>query len=70
MSTALPKTRAFLVQYSRNADPTRGRLIGRVEHLKSGQSAKFTSEEEMTEFVVRILREAEQRRECGRNRNH
>ena len=47
--------RVFVVDLSRDADPSRGHLFGRLEHVDSGRSVRFTSNEEMNEFFARIL---------------
>jgi hypothetical protein len=41
------------------------RLVGRVEHAESGQSARFAAGEEMVAFFVSVLRDAEKARERG-----
>lgn len=51
----LPMSRAFLVRFSRDSDPTHERFCGRVEHVKTGQRAPFSSSEELNNFVTRIL---------------
>jgi hypothetical protein len=56
---ALPRDRVFVVELGSDADPSQGRLVGRVEHVDSGQSARFTTGEEMNEFFARVLREVE-----------
>ena len=43
--------RAFRVPFRANADPGRGVCCGRVEHLRSGDAAHFTSVEELLSFV-------------------
>ena len=53
--TSLPPDRAFLVRLDREADPGRGRLSGRVEHLQSGRRARMASLEELREFIFRVL---------------
>jgi hypothetical protein len=51
----LPSRRAFVVRYTDDADPYRGRVSGRVEHVESGESLHFSSQEELNEFVARTL---------------
>jgi hypothetical protein len=46
---------AFVVHFRLKSDVARGRLAGRVEHVVSGQTAHFTSLEELLEFVARVL---------------
>jgi hypothetical protein len=52
---ALPSNRAFVVQF--RATPIDGSVIydGRVEHLVSGQVARFHSLEELMAFMIRML---------------
>jgi hypothetical protein len=56
---ALPHGRVFVVEFSNDADPCQGHLVGRVEHVDSGQSVRFATGEEMSEFFARVLREVE-----------
>lgn len=51
---ALPAWKAFVVQFSREAD---GELqfSGRVEHLQSGRRAQFASAEELTDALRHLL---------------
>ena len=44
-------SRAFRVQFRPDADPANGICSGRVEHLRSGDAAHFTTIEELLEFV-------------------
>ena len=56
---SLPTNRAFLVQFrvqSSGASP----YDGRVEHLVSGQVARFHSLEELLAFMIRMLTEVEE----------
>jgi hypothetical protein len=46
---------AFVVHFRVNSDVAQGRLAGRVEHVVSGQSAHFTSLEELLAFIARVL---------------
>jgi hypothetical protein len=59
VETAFPHGRDFVVQLSRNAEPGRNRLMGRVAHVDSGRSRRFGSCEEMIEFFARVIREEE-----------
>lgn len=43
--------RAFRVHFRADADPARGVCCGRVEHLRSGDAAHFTSVSELFAFV-------------------
>jgi hypothetical protein len=52
---ALPANRAFVVQFrtpSPDGSPT---YDGRVEHLVSGQEARFHSLEQLLEFMICVL---------------
>lgn len=52
---ALPSNRAFVVQFR---NPPIGDSVtydGRVEHLVSGQVARFHSLEELMVFMIRVL---------------
>jgi hypothetical protein len=57
---ALPTNRAFVVQF--RAPPLEGSPTydGRVEHLVSGQEARFHSLEEMLGFMIRVLTAVQQ----------
>ena len=56
----LPRTRAFLVQFSDQTTPDTGLLDGRIEHVESGLRGRFASREELWAFIERVLaREAE-----------
>lgn len=56
--TPLPPERAFVVQL-RPLDAPRGEvLVGRVEHIASGESGRFASAAELTAFIARIGRSA------------
>jgi hypothetical protein len=59
MVVARPPERVFVIQLSADADPSGDRMVGRVEHVDSGRSARFASEAEMREFIARTLRELE-----------
>jgi hypothetical protein len=57
---SLPNNRAFVVQF--RAPPTGTTLCheGRVEHLVSGQVARFHSPEELLAFIRRMLEEVQE----------
>jgi hypothetical protein len=57
MKFQLHNSRMFLVQYTADGDITQGQEGGRVEHIQSGASQRFTSRKEFEEFVARMLRE-------------
>jgi hypothetical protein len=52
---ALPTNRAFVVQF--RAPPSEGSPTydGRVEHLVSGQVARFHSLEQLLAFIIHVL---------------
>lgn len=52
---SLPAARAFVVQLHTLADVTQGRVMGRVEHVVSGQAAHFHTLEELLAFMARVL---------------
>ena len=52
---ALPANRAFVVQFRPPAPDGSPTYDGRVEHLVSGQEARFHSLEELLAFMVRVL---------------
>jgi hypothetical protein len=47
--------RAFVVHFRTNSDVTHGRMVGRVEHVASGQATHFASLEELLAFMARVL---------------
>jgi hypothetical protein len=57
---ALPTNRAFVVQF--RAPQPEGSLTydGRVEHLVSGQEARFHSLKELLAFMIRVLTDVQQ----------
>jgi hypothetical protein len=57
---SLPSNRVFVVQF--RAQPTRvsSAYDGRVEHLVSGQVARFHSLEELLGFMIHRLTEVEE----------
>jgi len=52
----LPPERAFIVQLRPLHDPRGEVLVGRVEHITSGESGRFASAAELTAFIARIGR--------------
>ena len=50
--------RAFVVQLRAEADVAQGRVMGRVEHVVSGQATHFHAVEELLAFMARVLHEA------------
>jgi hypothetical protein len=51
----LPVKRAFVVQVQADADLARGVLRGRVEHMVSGEAARFDCAEELIGWMGRTL---------------
>ena len=51
--TPLSPHRAFVVQFK---DGGAGHFAGRVEHMVTGEAARFTSAQEMTRFMRQVLR--------------
>jgi hypothetical protein len=43
--------RAFRIQFRAEADIARGICTGRIEHVRSGDAAHFTSAQELFSFV-------------------
>ena len=46
---------AFVVHFSTDRRPGRRRFRGRVEHLSSGKSARFSSLKELLAFLAAVL---------------
>jgi hypothetical protein len=57
---SLPSDRVFVVQFRRQPPGAPAGYDGRVEHLVSGQVARFHSLEELLAFMRRVLAEVEQ----------
>jgi hypothetical protein len=57
---ALPSNRAFVVQFRALTAESSPAYDGRVEHLVSGQEARFHSLEELMAFMVRVLTDVSQ----------
>ena len=51
----LPVQRAFVVQLYATAAVAQGQLVGRVEHVLSGQATHFHTLEELMAFMTQIL---------------
>ena len=49
--------RAFVVQFHVETDIECGRVMGRVEHVVSGQATHFGTLEELLAFMARVLAE-------------
>jgi len=52
----LPAERAFVVQLHVEADVARGRVVGRIVHVVSGQTVHFDTLEDLLTFIDRVLR--------------
>ena len=50
-----PLERAFVVQFRQSMESEPGWYSGRVEHMMSGQYARFESPRELTAFFRRVL---------------
>jgi hypothetical protein len=48
-------SRAFIVHLRTDADIAGGRVVGRVEHVRSGDAAHFQSIEELLSFMATLL---------------
>jgi len=51
----LPVQRAFVVQLYATAAVAQGQLVGRVEHVLSGQATHFHTLEELMAFMTQVL---------------
>lgn len=59
-SPLFPANRAFVVQFQGLSKDATLLERGRVEHLVSGQAARFASLDELLRFLSRILSEVEE----------
>jgi hypothetical protein len=50
---------AFVVQFYAETQVETGHLVGRVEHVVSGQSIRFQSLEALLAFLARVLRQVQ-----------
>jgi hypothetical protein len=57
---SLPTNRAFVVQFRARATDATSCWEGRVEHLVSGQVARFHSLEELLAFMTHMLIEVQE----------
>lgn len=57
--------RAFVIQFHENVDIKAGRWEGRVEHVVSGQSARFHRLEELLAFFTEVLQAQERESSDG-----
>jgi hypothetical protein len=58
---SLPTTRVFVVQFRAQPAGASSSYDGRVEHVVSGQVARFHSLEALLAFMIRMLTEVEER---------
>ena len=56
---SLPSNRVFVVQFRNPPTRAPAGYEGRVEHLVSGQVARFHSLEELLAFMIRVLADVE-----------
>ena len=56
---SLPTNRVFVVQFRSQPTGAPSRYDGRVEHLVSGQVARFHSLEELLAFMIQVLADVE-----------
>ena len=61
---SLPSNRVFVVQFRTQPPGAPARYDGRVEHLVSGQVARFHSLEELLAFMIRALADVEHQAEA------
>lgn len=61
----LPSRRTFLLRFSNAASPEAGIYHGRVEHIGTGRTTRFTSLQEITEFAAEIMAVEEGGAEIG-----
>jgi len=57
---SLPTNRAFVVQFRAQPPGASSSYDGRVEHLVSGQVARFHSLEELLAFMVSVLADVQE----------
>jgi len=50
---------AFVIQFRAGSDFDTGPVVGRVEHVASGQSERFESVEELLASLARMLKQAQ-----------
>jgi hypothetical protein len=56
---SLPSDRVFVVQFRAQSAGASSSYDGRIEHLVSGQVARFQSLEELLSFMIRVLTEVQ-----------
>jgi len=55
MSQQLPSDRVFLIRLSGKAEPAAGKHHGRIEHIRTGRIARFTSLDNLEQFISEVL---------------
>ena len=55
LQPTLPAWKAFVVQFSREANRPGGTFSGRIEHLSSGRRAYFASSDELVAALTGLL---------------
>ena len=63
MTERLPSDRTFLLRLSSGVEPSDDVNRGRIEHIRSGKVARFSSIENVRQFMFEVL--AEQQMETG-----
>ena len=61
---SLPSNRVFVVQFRLQPPGAPPGYDGRVEHLVSGQAARFHSLEELLAFMIQVLAEVQHQAEA------
>jgi hypothetical protein len=56
-NAAFSPNRAFVVQFGEETQLEAGHMVGRVEHVISGQVTHFESLDALLAFLARVLRE-------------
>jgi hypothetical protein len=57
MDESLPSNRVFLIRLSSGAGPSAGNQRGRIEHIRSGRTKRFSSLDKVEEFISEVLSE-------------
>lgn len=48
--------RSFVIKFSPDTNAAEGRFVGRVEHVASGQTARFESSQALVTFLKDVLK--------------
>ena len=51
-----PAAGGYVLRLHRDAEPAAGQLIGRIEHVASGDNADFTSGEQLLDWLAQHAR--------------